>query len=102
MRTHVKITRQWKTTFSLRRRRNPTPVSSVCEAASIFLFWAPNELNELPEVRFEYLFNLIGKSTMAFLKGQTWRVLKSGYIGGGPEQRLRRPFTVGLNQAPVV
>ena len=24
------------------------------------MFWTPNGLNELPEVRFEFLFNLIG------------------------------------------
>jgi len=31
------------------------------------MFRAPNGLNELPaEMRFEFLFNQIGKSTMAF------------------------------------
>ena len=35
----------------------------------ISLFCAPNRLNELPHVHFEYPFNLIGKSTMAFLTG---------------------------------
>ena len=44
-------------TLSLRRRRNPTPVSNVWEAAPITLLWATDGLNELPEVRFEYLFN---------------------------------------------
>ena len=49
-----------------KQRRNP-------------LFWAPNEL---PEVHFEFPFNLIGKSTMAFLTaGQSWRVLKFWYTG---------------------
>ena len=38
----------------------------VCEAAPICLFWAPNELNELPAVRFEFPFNLIGKLTITF------------------------------------
>ena len=47
----------------------------VCEAAQISLTRAPNELNKLPEVRFEFLFILIGKSTMAFSTGQSWRVL---------------------------
>ena len=52
---------------SLRRRpRNLTSVSNVCEAVPSSLFWAPNGLNELPEVRFEFPFILIGKSTMAF------------------------------------
>ena len=31
------------------------------------MFWAPNGLNELSQVRFELPFILIGKSTMAFL-----------------------------------
>ena len=52
--------------ISLRRRRNLTTVSNVCEAAPISLFWAANALNELPEVRFEFPFILIGKSTIAF------------------------------------
>ena len=33
-------------------------------------------------MRFEFPFNLIGKSTMAFLSGQSWRVLKFWYTGG--------------------
>ena len=41
---------------------------------------------ELQEVHFEFPFILIGKSTMAFLTGQSWHVLKSQYTGGGPEQ----------------
>ena len=69
---------------SLRRRRNLTPVSNVREAKS--LLWAPKGLR----LRFEFPFNLIGKSTMTFLTGQSWRVLKSWYTGGGPEQRFRR------------
>ena len=51
---------------------------NVCEAAQISLARAPNELNKLPEVRFEFLFILIGKSTMAFSTGQSWRVLNLG------------------------
>ena len=34
------------------------------------MFWAPNGLDELPEVSFEFLFSGIGKSTMAFLKAE--------------------------------
>ena len=64
--------------------RNLISVSDVCEAAPISLFWVPNGLNELPEERFEFLFILIGQSTMAFLTGQSGRVLKYGYTGGGP------------------
>ena len=37
-----------------------TLISTVCEAAQRSLFWTPSGLNELPEVRFEFPFNLIG------------------------------------------
>ena len=47
---------------------------------------APNGLNELPEVRVEFTFILIDQSAMAFLTGQWWRVLKSGYTGGDPDK----------------
>ena len=73
---------------SLRRRRDLTLVINVCEAATRSLFWTPNGLNELQEERFEFPFILIGKSTMTFLTGQSWHVLKSGYTAGGPEQRF--------------
>ena len=46
--------------YSLRADNNLTLISTVCEAAQRTLFWTPNELNELPEVRFEFPFNLIG------------------------------------------
>ena len=49
------------------------------------MFWAPNGLNELKEERFKFPFILIGKSTMEFLIGQSWRVVKSWYTGGSPE-----------------
>ena len=55
---HVKITRRWKSTL--------TPFCYVCEAVPGSLFWAFNGLDQLPKVRFEFLFNLIGKSTMTF------------------------------------
>ena len=45
---------------SLRRRRNLSPVSNVCEAAKRSLFWTPNGLNEQADVRFQFPFNLIG------------------------------------------
>ena len=64
---------KWKlfSKLSLCRRRNLTFASNVRKAAEISLFWAPNGLNELPEVKFEFPFILIGKSTMAFLTGQS-------------------------------
>ena len=49
----------------------------------------PNELDELLELRLEFLFNLIGHS---------WRVLKSWYTDGAPEQGFRRCFADGLHQ----
>ena len=52
------------------------------------LFWlAPNGLNELPEMRFEFPVILIGKkSWVAFLADQLWHVLKCWYTGGGPKK----------------
>ena len=51
---------------SLRRRLNLTSVGNVCEVASKSLFWAPNGLNQSPEMDFEFPFILIGQSTMVF------------------------------------
>ena len=42
----------------------------------------PNRRNELLGMGFEFPLNLIGKSTLAFLKGESWRALKSWYTGG--------------------
>ena len=67
---------------SLRRRRKLTSVSNVCKAAPRSLFWVLNGLNKVPELRFEFPFIVIGKSTMAFLTGQSWRILKFWYTGG--------------------
>ena len=65
--------------LSLRRRGNLTSASNVCEEEPISLFWAPNGLHELPEKRFEFPIILLGKSTVAFLTGLSWRVLTSWY-----------------------
>ena len=51
---------------SLCRRLDLSPVSDVCEAAPMSLFWAPNGLNELPEMCFEFPSKPIGELTMAF------------------------------------
>ena len=61
----------------------------------------PSRLNELLEVRFEFPFNPVGKSTIALLMGQSWRILKSWYTGVGPEQGFQRGFADGLNQSLV-
>ena len=35
------------------------------------------------------------------LTGQSWRVLKSGYTAGSPEQGFRRCFADGVNQSLI-
>ena len=83
------------------RRLKLTPVSDVCEAEAISLLLAPSGLSELPKVRFEFLFNLIGKLTMAHLTGQSWRVIKSYYTGVGPEEGYRHCCADGLLRSLV-
>ena len=39
--------------------------------------YSPMRLNELPEMGFEHLFKMIGKSTMGFLTRQSGRVFES-------------------------
>ena len=56
-----------------------------------YLFSGPPD-----QVRFEFPYTLIGILTMTYLKGQSRRVIKSWYIGGGPEQRFRLCFAEGL------
>ena len=36
-----------------------------------------------------------------FLTGQSWRILKSGYTAGSPEQGFRRCFADGVNQSLI-
>ena len=87
---------------SLRGKRYLTSVSNACEAAAISLFWAPKDFNELPEVRLEFPFKLIGISTVPFLTGQSWLVLKSWYTGEGLEQRFRLSFADGLSVSAIL
>ena len=86
---------------SLRRRRKLTSVSNVCKAAPRSLFCAPNGLNEVPEVRFEFPFILIGKWTMAFLTGQSWRILKSQYTGGAQNKNISAISQTGFTRSLV-
>ena len=74
---------------SLRCRRHLTPVSNVCEVAPIFLIsaGAPNRLNELPEVRFEFSFKLIGKGFFNRPIMARTQILVQRL---GPEQGFRR------------
>ena len=39
-------------------------VSNICEVVPISLFWALNGLDELPEIRFVFPFNLTDKLTI--------------------------------------
>ena len=88
----------FNTVTCIMHRWNLYPISNVSEAALISLFWAANKLNKLPEMLFKFPFNQqIDKSTMAFLTGQSWCVLKSCCTGGGLEQRFWSHFTDGLN-----
>ena len=86
---------------SLRRRRKLTSVINVCNAAPRSLFWVLNGLNEVPEVRFEFPFIVIGKSTMAFLTGQSWRVLKPWYTCGAQNKDFGAISQTGLTRSLV-
>ena len=83
---------------SLRSRRHLTPVSNVCEVAPIspISAGAPDGLNELPEVRLEFPFNLIGRD---FLRGQSWRVLKSWYKGWAQNKDFGAVSQTDLNRS---
>ena len=72
--------RQLGTSQGLLRKRNLSPVSKFCQAAPVSLFWA---YNELPE-HFEFSFNLIGKSTMAFYQANHSAHSNPGALVGGP------------------
>ena len=67
---------------SVYHQHNLTLVSNLRKAVPKSLFWALNGLNNLTEMCFEFPCNPIGKATMAFLTGQSWRALKSWYTGG--------------------
>ena len=74
---------------SLRPKRNPTPVSNVCEAE-------PIRTQRITANAFRT--SLTGKSSTGFLTGQSWRVLKCWYLGEDPEQGFWRYFADRLNQ----
>ena len=58
-------------------------------------------INELPEVRLEFSFILIERSTMAFITNQSWCVIKSWCTGGVPRTRISTLSADGLNQSLV-
>ena len=89
----------WKSGSSLRCRRKLTRIVTSAQQRRDPCFWVLHGLKGLPEMRFKFPSNLIGKSKMAFFTGQSWRVLESWYTGGDPEQGFRRCFADGLNQS---
>lgn len=63
------------------------------------MFWAPYGISELPEVHFEFPFNLIGKLTMVFFNRPI--MVRSQILvgaGRGQEQRFWCCFIDRLNQ----
>ena len=61
--------------------------------------WAPNELNQLPKMHFEFSFNLIGKSTMAINKAiMAHNQILVHIQVGGPQQGFQPRFMDGLDQ----
>ena len=78
---------------SLRPKRNPTPVSNICEAE-------PFRTQRITANAFRS--SLTDKWTTRFLTGQSWRALKCWYLGGGSERGFWRYFADVLNQGPVV
>ena len=89
----------WEGGSSLRRRLKLTRIVTSAQQRGDPCFCVLHGLKRLPEMRFKFPFNLIGKSTMAFLTGQSWHVIKSWYTGGNLEQGFRRCFADGLNQS---
>ena len=73
----------------------------MCETAprSYKLFRVPNGLKKLPKRGQKGVSNFpsswVCKTTMAFLTDQSWHVLKSGYTGGGTENK---DFSTGLQK----
>ena len=74
---------------SIRPKRNPTPVSNICEAE-------PFRTQRITANAFR--ISLTDKSTTRFLTGQSWRALKCWYLGGGPERGFWCYFADVLNQ----
>ena len=62
------------------------------------MFWGPQRTQRITGNAFRVSYNLIGKLTMGILTSQSWRVLKSWYTGGNPENEFQRCFAEGLNQ----
>ena len=65
------------------------------------MFWVLNGLNKVPEVRFEFPFIVIGISTMAFLTGQSWHILKFWYTGGAQNKDIGAISQTGFTKSLV-
>ena len=85
----------------LHHRFNLTLVRNVCESVPRSLVWAPYGLSKLPEVCFKFLFNMIGKSVMAFFNGPIMVRTQILVHRWGPRTRFWHCFADGLNQSLV-
>ena len=85
----------------LHHRFNLTLVCNVCETVLRSLVWAPYGLSKLPEVCFKFLFNMIGKSAMAFFNRPIMARTQILVHRWGPRTRFWHCFADGLNQSLV-
>ena len=74
----------------------------VCEAtpipADILVLGPLQRAQRIFRSASRIFFHLDWQIDNGFLTGHSWRVLKSWYTSGGPEQRFRRRFVDGLNR----
>ena len=68
----------------------------------IYMYRTSWKVREYAIMFTSWAITLFGKSTMAFFTGQSWRLLKSWYKAGSPEQGFRCCFANGLNQQSLV
>ena len=67
-------------------------VSNICEVVPISLFWALNGLDELPEIRFVFPFNLTDKLTIYGIFNRPIMAHTFWYTAGGPRTRILTLF----------
>ena len=93
--------RQWQVNYcssvvralSLHCRHNLTLVSNLeLQAVPTSLFCAPNRLNEVLEMHFEFSFILIGKSTMVFFNRPIMVHTRIPVHSRGPRTRILELF----------
>ena len=71
---------------SLLRKSNPNPANN--KAALISLFWASNGQRITGDLACRCFLQPDWQINNGIVTGQQWRLLKSWYTGGGPEQGL--------------